>query len=59
MQADAVAGAAGKTDFTVARVNQEFANRSSLGFLIVNKEADDLATQGPMTTTGPMLSMDD
>ena len=46
MQADAVAGAAGKTDFTVARVNQEFANRSSLGFLIVNKEADDLANPG-------------
>ena len=59
MQADAVAGAAGQTDFTVARVNQEFANRSSLGFLIVNKEADDLRTRGPMTTTGPMPSMDD
>ncbi|MEK9591545.1 MAG: DUF5916 domain-containing protein [Gammaproteobacteria bacterium] len=46
MQADAVAGAAGQTDFTVARVNQEFANRSSLGFLVVNKEADDLMNPG-------------
>jgi len=42
MQADEVAGAAAQTDFTVARVSQEFANRSSLGFLIVNREADDL-----------------
>ena len=59
MQADAVAGAAGQTDFTVARVNQEFANRSSLGFLVINKEADDIMNPGPMTTTGPMPSMED
>ena len=53
------AGAAGETDFTVARVNQEFANRSIWVFLYGQQEADDLANQGPMTTTGPMLSMDD
>ena len=31
-------GVVPQTDFSVARVSQEFDNRSSLGFLLVNKE---------------------
>ena len=38
MQADEVPGVVPQTDFSVARVSQEFDNRSSLGFLLVNKE---------------------
>ena len=38
MQADEVPGIVPQTDFSVARVSQEFENRSSLGFLVVNKE---------------------
>lgn len=38
MQADGVAGVVPQTDFTVARVSQEFENRSSLGLLLINKE---------------------
>ena len=39
MRTQAVDGAA-ETDFTVARVNQELRNRSSVGFLIVNRDSD-------------------
>ena len=42
MRTDAVEGAARATDFAVARVNQEFANRSTLGLLLVDR--DDGAT---------------
>ena len=46
MQAEEVAGVVAQTDFTVARVSQEFANRSSLGFMFVNREADDIDEPG-------------
>ena len=47
MQADEVAGVAPQTDFSVARVSQEFDNRSSLGFLVVNKEENGSLDGGP------------
>ena len=47
MQADEVAGIAPQTDFSVARVSQEFKNRSSLGFLVVNKEENGSLDGGP------------
>ena len=40
MRSDAVAGVAPENDYTVARVNREFANRSSLGAIFVNREGD-------------------
>ena len=38
MRTEAVEGAARETDFTVARINQELANRSTLGVLLVDRD---------------------
>jgi len=40
MGTDSVEGLASANRYAVARVNQEFANRSSLGFLIVDRDGD-------------------
>lgn len=40
MQSEAVAGIASENQYAVARLNQELANRSSIGFLIVNRDGD-------------------
>jgi len=40
MASDDVAGVASQNDFVVARVNQELANRSSIGFLFVDRHGD-------------------
>lgn len=40
MDAEGVAGIASKNTFMVARVNQELKNRSSIGFLIVDRQGD-------------------
>ena len=40
MQSEAVAGFAPENQYAVARVNQELANRSSIGFLIVDRDGD-------------------
>ncbi len=40
MADEGVAGHAPANDYTVARVSQELANRSSLGFLVVNRDGD-------------------
>ena len=40
MSSEAVAGVSSANKFAVARVNQELANRSSVGFLIVNRDGD-------------------
>ncbi len=40
MSSEAVAGFASGNKYAVARVNQELANRSSVGFLIVNRDGD-------------------
>jgi hypothetical protein len=40
MQSEAVAGVASQNQYAVARVNQELANRSSVGFLIVDRDGD-------------------
>lgn len=40
MRTEAVDGVAAQNDFTVARVNQEFANRSSLGAIYVERTGD-------------------
>ncbi|HZW59238.1 MAG TPA: DUF5916 domain-containing protein, partial [Woeseiaceae bacterium] len=40
MASEAVSGVAPANKFTVARVSQEFASRSSLGFLVVNRDGD-------------------
>jgi Domain of unknown function (DUF5916) len=40
MASDGVAGLAPANNFTVARVNQELANRSSIGFIVVNRDGD-------------------
>ena len=47
MQADEVPGIAPQTDFSVARLSQEFANRSSLGLLVVSKEENGSLDGGP------------
>ena len=40
MRSDAVSGFASENKYAVARVNQELANRSSVGFLIVDRDGD-------------------
>ncbi len=40
MRSEAIDGVAPRNDYTVARVNQELANRSSIGFLVVNRDGD-------------------
>ena len=40
MQSESVAGLAPENQYSVARVNQELRNRSSIGFLVVNREGD-------------------
>jgi hypothetical protein len=40
MQSEAVAGLTPENQYSVARVNQELRNRSSIGFIIVNREGD-------------------
>ena len=40
MSTEAVAGIAPGNDFTVARVNQELPNRSSIGAIVVNRDGD-------------------
>ncbi len=40
MQSEAVAGLAPENQYAVARVNQELANRSSIGFLIVDRSGN-------------------
>ena len=40
MQSEGVAGLAPENQYSVARINQEFRNRSSLGFLIVDRSGD-------------------
>ena len=40
MSSDAVTNVASQNNYAVARVNQELANRSSVGFLIVNRDGD-------------------
>jgi hypothetical protein len=42
MQSEAVAGLAPENQYSVARVNQELRNRSSVGFLVVNREGDGI-----------------
>lgn len=44
MRSEKVDGIAPRNDYTVARVNQEFANRSSLGAIFVNREGDGSLT---------------
>ncbi|NKB99875.1 MAG: hypothetical protein GKR90_15445 [Pseudomonadales bacterium] len=44
MRADGVDGLAAENDFTVARVRQEFANRSSIGGIFVNRDGDGSIT---------------
>ena len=44
MRADGVSGLAAENDFTVARVRQEFANRSSIGGIVVNRDGDGSIT---------------
>lgn len=40
MGSEAVTGVASDNEYAVARVNQEFANRSSLGLLVVSRDGD-------------------
>ena len=40
MSSERVAGLASQNDYAVARVNQELANRSSVGFLVVSRNGD-------------------
>ncbi len=40
MRSEAIDGAAPRNDYTVARLNQEFDNRSSIGVMFVNRDGD-------------------
>lgn len=44
MRTDAVDGVAPQNDFSVARVNQEFANRSTLGVMYIERDGDGSLT---------------
>lgn len=44
MASEGVDGLAPANNFTVARVNQELANRSSVGFLVINRDGDGSIT---------------
>ncbi len=45
MQSEAVAGLAPENQYSVARVNQELRNRSSFGFLVVDRQGDGLGDE--------------
>ncbi len=47
MRSEAVSGIAPENDFTVARVNRELPNRSSVGLLFVHRSGDGSLESGP------------
>lgn len=47
MSSDSVAGLAPGNDYTVARVNQELENRSSIGFIYVGRDGDGSLSGNP------------
>jgi len=47
MRSDSVAGLAPGNDYTVARVNQELKNRSSIGFIYVGRDGDGSLNGNP------------
>ncbi|WP_197493038.1 DUF5916 domain-containing protein [Woeseia oceani] len=58
MAADGLDGVAPANNFTVARVNQELANRSSVGFLIVNRDGDGSITGDSSTDENQTYAID-
>lgn len=58
MASEAVAGVQPANNFTVARVNQEFADRSSLGFLVVNRDGDGSTTGDGETDRNRTYALD-
>lgn len=44
MQTDGIEGIVSQNDYTVARVNQQFENRTSLGVIVVDRSGDGSAT---------------
>ena len=58
MSVDGVNGIAPGNKFTVARVNQEFANRSSLGALIVDRQGDGAISGSSSTDQNQTYALD-
>ena len=58
MSAEALPGSAPQNDFTVARVNKEFENRSSLGFLVVNRNGDGSLNADPSSDYNRTYAVD-
>lgn len=58
MSAEGLPGSAPQNDFTVARVNKEYGNRSSLGFLVVNREGDGSLDDDPQSDYNRTYAID-
>ena len=58
MDVDGVNGVAPGNKFTVARINQEFKNRSSLGALIVDRQGDGTITGSSSTDQNQTYAID-
>ena len=58
MDVDGISGIAPGNKFTVARVNQEFANRSSIGALIVDRQGDGSISDSSVTDQNQTYAID-
>ena len=58
MGSEAVDGIASENNYTVARVNQELKNRSSIGFLIVDRDGDGSLNGNPGTDENQTYALD-
>lgn len=58
MSAEALSDSASQNDFTVARINREFRNRSSLGLLLVNRSGDGSLNDNPQNDYNRTYAID-
>jgi len=58
MGSEAVEGLASENKFAVARVNQELANRSSIGFLVVDRDGDGSLNGNPDSDENQTYAID-
>ena len=58
MSAEQLPDSASQNDFTVARINREFRNRSSLGLLLVNRSGDGSLNDNPQNDYNRTYAID-
>lgn len=58
MASEAVAGVAPENEFTVARINQELSNRSSVGFMVVDRQGDGSLSGNSATDENQTYAID-